>query len=99
MSVAINPKHQSSALHNFLNQFKRPLKTFHHHPDDVNQEFVIDSIEDKPGFYQITAQGPRVKPGESIEIEQFGQYLTYQVDNIEYYTEPSDMWMAILHKI
>lgn len=99
MSVALNPKHQSSALQNFLKQFKRPLKTFHHNPDDVQQGFVIDSIEGKPGFIHLTVHGQKVNLGESIEIEQSGQYLTYQVDDIEYYGEPSDMWMAVLHKI
>lgn len=99
MSVALNPKHQSSASQHFLDQLKRPLKTFHHHPDDVNQGFVIDSVDDQPGYYHMTVHGPRVRLGESIEIVQSEEYSTYHVDEIEYYSEPSDMWMAVLRKI
>lgn len=99
MSVALNNKHQGLSLRGFFHQFRNPLRTFHQNPDDLNPEFVIDSIEGQPGFYQLTAQGPRLRQGESIGIVQSGQYCTYQVDDIEYYSEPSDMWMAVLHKV
>lgn len=99
MSVALNSKQKSSSLQDLILKLRTPLRTFHHQSDDINPEFVMNSIEDQPGFYHMTAQGPRVKLGESIKIEQSGQYLTYQVDDIESYSEPSDMWMAILHKV
>lgn len=99
MSVALNSKREKSLLQNLTLKLRKPLRTFHHHPDGSNPEFFLDSIEDQPGFYQMTAQGPRLRIGQSIEIEQSGQYLTYQVDNIEYYSKPSDMWMAVLHKV
>lgn len=99
MSVALISKQKSSSLQNFILKLRTPLRTFHHQPDGINSEFIINSIEDQPGFYHITAQGPRVKLGESIEIEQSGQYQTYQIDDVEYYSEPSDMWMAMMHSI
>ena len=99
MSVALNSKQKSSSLPDLILKFRKPLRTFHHQLDDRNPEFVIHSIEDQPGFYHMTAQGPRVKLGESIEIEQSGQYRTYQIDDVESYSEPSDMWMALLHKV
>lgn len=98
MSVAINTQQQRPFLQDFIVQFRSPFRTFHVNPDDACPECFFDAIEDKPNYYYMTAQGPRVRLGELIEIEQSGQYLTYQVHDIEYYSQPSDMWMAVLHK-
>ena len=99
MSVAVNSKKEHSSFLNFIPKFRRTLRTFHHTLDSNSPEFFIDSIDDQPGFYQMTSQGPRLRIGQSIEVEQSGQYQTYQVDDIEFYNEPSDIWTAVLHRI
>ncbi len=47
----------------------------------------------------MTAQGLPVQPGDHIEITQPDRCTQYQVDTIEYYSEPSDMWIATLYRI
>lgn len=47
----------------------------------------------------MTAQDSHIQPGDYIEITQPDQWATYQVDTIEYYSDPADMWIAVLHRL
>ncbi|ABW27878.1 hypothetical protein AM1_2879 [Acaryochloris marina MBIC11017] len=47
----------------------------------------------------MTAQSPAVRPGDYIEIASPDGPLKFQVDEIEYYSDPADMWMAQLYPL
>lgn len=79
--------------------FRRSNRTFYFNSDDTSQRFVISKVEQEADYYYMTAQGSHIKSGDTIKIMQYEQSSTFQVVDIEYYSEPSDMWIALLHKI
>ncbi|WP_299486694.1 hypothetical protein [Acaryochloris sp. IP29b_bin.137] len=83
----------------FFLSCQKPCKTYHYSSDQFPTGFVIHALEENMNTYTMTAQGAAVQPGDFIEITQPEQNAKYQVDHIEYYSEPSDMWIAILHPI
>lgn len=79
--------------------FRRAPKTYCYHFNDMGQGFVINEIEGKSGYYHMTAQCTGVKLGDYIEIVQAKRSIKYQVEYIDYYSEPSDMWIGVLNKV
>lgn len=79
--------------------FQCPYKTHRYDVCDSPPNFVINVMENRTNYYSMTAQGPHIRPGDYIEITQPDQWVTYQVDTIEYYSVPSDMWIAVLHRL
>ncbi|WP_299405335.1 hypothetical protein [Acaryochloris sp. IP29b_bin.148] len=47
----------------------------------------------------MTSQGGGVHQGDYIDIATPTGHLTFQVSEIEYYSDPADMWMAQLHEV
>ncbi|MGG6293749.1 hypothetical protein ACQ4M4_04935 [Leptolyngbya sp. AN02str] len=66
----------------------------HHQPD---LDYVIEPIE-HPNQYHMTGQGKGVKLGDRIMLQHQGQTQTYTVKKIDYYTDPSGMWIALLEE-
>ena len=47
----------------------------------------------------MTGQGKGIEPGHQILIELQGISRRYEVEAIEYYASPSDLWIASLSEI
>ena len=47
---------------------------------------------------QMTAQGKGVKPGDRIILKNNTFTETYRIEDVEYYSNPSDMWIGLLRK-
>lgn len=47
----------------------------------------------------MTGFGKGIKPGDYIILRQGGESYRYQVEEIDYYSDPSDMWMALLKQV
>ncbi|NJM67342.1 MAG: hypothetical protein HC851_17535 [Acaryochloris sp. RU_4_1] len=100
MTLSSKSTPQDSGLNEwFKHFFGYSYRTYHYNFDELGQSFVINEIEGTSGCYHMTAQGPRVKLGDSIEIRQLERTSKYQVNDIEYYGEPSDMWIALLREV
>ena len=46
----------------------------------------------------MTAQGKGIQAGDYLILQAGSSYKRYQVDKIAYYSEPPDMWVALLKK-
>lgn len=99
MTRSLNLKWQDSTLKEFLKQFRSSYKTFRYHVKDIDHSFFINEIEGKSGFYHMTSQGSRVILGDYIEIIESEHSSKFQVTDVDYYCEPSDMWLAVLREI
>lgn len=99
MATSLNFQRQKFNLQDVLQHFRSAYKTFQYHQKDINCHFFIDKIEGQSGYYQMTSQGSRVMLGDYIEIVKSEHTDKYQVTEVEYYCEPSDMWIAVLHRI
>lgn len=63
-------------------------------------DYVFDPARegDLTNIY-MTAQGKGVKRGDYIVLQNGSCHEKYQVEEIDYYSEPSNMWMALLRKV
>ena len=77
---------------------KGKTKTFSYDACDIGQAFVLESTLDS-SFYYMTSLQSGVRSGDCVQIYYPDKIITYRIQEIEYYSEPSDMWIAILLKI
>ncbi|MEI2581633.1 hypothetical protein [Scytonema sp. PRP1] len=47
----------------------------------------------------MTGQGKGIKRGDYIILCNGSQSCRYQVEEIDYYSEPPDMWIALLNDV
>lgn len=59
------------------------------------QDYVLESAIETSGFY-ITAQGHNIKPKDYLLLSDGNTKMLYQIVAVEYYSEPSDMWTALI---
>ncbi len=59
----------------------------------AGQDYVFELAEEDKKAY-ITGQGRGIKPGDSIILDDDAG--KYQVEKIDYYSNPSDMWIALV---
>jgi hypothetical protein len=88
-------------LLNGLNAFVRrsqPSYNVHdytqHQPSEYTIEFIAEANK-----YHMTGQGRGICQGDRILLCQDGQTTRYQVQSIEYYASPSNLWAALLIKV
>jgi len=62
------------------------------------QDYVFEPGESLNISY-MTGHGKGIKPGDFIILELDSNISHYQVEHIDYYLDPPDMWMASLRKI
>lgn len=73
-------------------------KTYDYSQYVCGRDYVFEPVDDlKKGY--MTAQGKGIKCGDYIILKNGSNSCRYQVEEIDYYSEPSDMWMALLNKV
>ncbi|MUG96766.1 hypothetical protein F7734_32270 [Scytonema sp. UIC 10036] len=81
------------------NWFKQQKNKTHDYSQLVcGHDYVFEPMDNLTQGY-MTGQGKGVKPGDCILLQIDSQIEKYQVEEIDYYSEPSDMWMALLKKM
>lgn len=79
------PKYQKYKIHDFTE--------FVH-----GRDYVFEPLENyKKGY--MTAQCRGIKRGDWIILRDDRYSYRYQVEEIDYYTEPPDMWIALLNQV
>ncbi|MEC4882649.1 MAG: hypothetical protein SAL70_15120 [Scytonema sp. PMC 1070.18] len=63
--------------------------------DDYVFEYAIDNLS--KGY--MTSQRKGVKRGDIILLKNGFNSDVYQVEDIDYYSEPLDMWIALLQQL
>ena len=89
-----------SSLFSLLsNKSKQPLtKTYDYSQYVCGRDYVFELVDDlKKGY--MTGQGKGIKRGDYIILKNGFNSCRYQVEEIDYYSEPPDMWMALLNKV
>jgi MioC protein len=61
-------------------------------------DYMFEAIEHGAQGY-MTGQGKGVNPGEFIILNLEGSPHRYEVKAIDYYSSPSDMWVALLVRV
>ena len=61
-------------------------------------DYVFEVAENLTTAY-MTARGKGVKPDDYIVVKTGSESCRYQVEQIDYYSNPPDMWMALIKKV
>ncbi|MCP6759809.1 MAG: hypothetical protein NHB32_13830 [Fischerella sp. CENA71] len=90
-----------SVIYDFVMQLFFTTPTFQKHKIHdfrgfvCGQDYVFEPVDGlKKGY--MTAQRKGVKRGDWIILENDSRFYQYQVEEIDYYSEPPDMWIALL---
>ena len=60
-------------------------------------DYVFEVAEITTAY--MTARGKGVKPLDYIILQIGSESYRYQVEQIDYYSNPPDMWMALIKKV
>jgi hypothetical protein len=63
---------------------------------DMGLEFVLEPATENHGYSLMTAQRFGVRSGDRIAFHDEAGTTEYRVSDIEYYSDPPDMWIAKL---
>jgi hypothetical protein len=62
-------------------------------------DYAFEAIAPDSAKASMTGQKKGIKPGHIIVLRQNSNDVRYQVEHIDYYANPADMWTAQLIKI
>jgi hypothetical protein len=62
------------------------------------RDYIFESVDNLTQGY-MTGQGKNIKRGDYIILQNGTESSRYQVEEINYYSDPPDMWMAFLKKV
>lgn len=62
-------------------------------------DYAFDPADPEGSKAYMTAQGGGMQVGDYIVLQENGQQTRYQIERIDYYLDPSDMWIALLLKL
>ncbi len=96
----INPSVFFLSLSNLiLNKLKRNKNKTHDFTKCAHgSDYVFEVAEEVTAAY-MTAQSKGVNPGDYIILQFGSESWRYQVEQIDYYSNPPDMWMALIKKV
>lgn len=61
-------------------------------------DYVFEVAENPTTAY-MTARGKGIKPDDYIVLQIGSEFYQYRVEQIDYYSNPADMWMALIKKV
>lgn len=95
----INLTHLFLPLIKFLsNKLKQRKHKIHDYSGaEYGKDYIFESSNNSQNGY-MTARGKAIKCNDYIIIRKGSQYYRYQVKEIDYYSNPPDMWIALLQK-
>ncbi len=65
--------------------------------DELDSDYFFEAIGDGTKAY-MTSQGRSVRQGEYILLQTGTKVEKYKIEQVDYYCNPSDMWIALLSK-
>jgi MioC protein len=77
---------------------KRKSRVHDYTPYQHGIDYVFETIDGNEEKGYMTGQGKRIKPGDYIVLQQGSVVEQYLIERIDYYSNPSDIWIALLSK-
>jgi MioC protein len=74
----------------------KPTRIYDYSQAVPGVDYVFDKLSEKDSSGYMTSQKSGVKQGEQILLTQNGTTRKYQIQELDYYSSPSDMWIALL---
>jgi len=80
------------------NEPNQQQKTHDYSQCITGRDYVFESLNQGLAG-QMTGVGKGIKPCDYIILRRGSELSRYQVEDIDYYADPPDMWMALLKKV
>lgn len=98
---SINPSVFFLSLRDFiLNKLRQQKHKIHDFTEYVRgSDYVFEVAPEDVTTAYMTARGTGVQIGDYIVLQINSESRQYQVEEIDYYSNPSDMWMALIKKV
>ncbi|WP_341530836.1 hypothetical protein WKK05_17120 [Nostoc sp. UHCC 0302] len=80
------------------NELKQKNKIHDYSQFVLGSDFVFEPLHEEMKGY-MTGMGKGIKPSDYIILQLDGILCKYQVEKIDYYSDPSDMWIALLKQV
>lgn len=97
-NFGINFINTLAVLNFFVTKLKaNKQKTYDYTNQVSGQDYMFESIDNHSKGY-MTAQGKGIAVGDFINLQHGAEIYHYQVEQIDYYSNPSDMWTAVLKR-
>ncbi|MBD2777382.1 hypothetical protein [Iningainema tapete] len=81
-----------------ITKLKQQKNKIHDYSQFVcGRDYVLEAVSNFT--YYMTAQSKGVKRGDYVMLKNGPNSELYQIEEIDYYSDPSDMWMALLKKV
>ncbi|WP_299489264.1 hypothetical protein [Acaryochloris sp. IP29b_bin.137] len=90
--------HPASLRHWGAANRRRTNKIHRYEHADLNSDFCLEAAPDQSGFLMTSCKSG-VRGGDLIQIRDVDGLHEYRVDEIDYYSDPADMWIAKLRMI
>lgn len=82
-----------------LKKLRQQKNKIHDFTECVRGSDYVVEFTDMLTTGYMTAQSKGVKCGDYIILQIGSESCRYQVEQIDYYSNPSDMWIALIKKI
>ncbi|WP_373529171.1 hypothetical protein [Nostoc sp.] len=80
------------------NQLKQKNKIHNYSQQIGGIDYVFERLNGGMLGY-MTGIGKGIKPCDRIILQQGCESYQYQIEEIDYYSDPSDMWIALLKQV
>ncbi|MEH2362829.1 hypothetical protein [Nostoc sp.] len=79
-------------------ELKKKYKIHDYSQQVWGSDYVFERLNEGTIGY-MTGIGKGIKPGDRIILREGSESYQYQVEEIDYYSDPSDMWMGLLKQV
>jgi len=80
------------------NELKQKNKIHDYSQKVWGTDYVLECLNEGTMGY-MTGVGKTIKPGDRIILRKGRESYQYQVQEIDYYSNPPDMWIALLKQV
>jgi MioC protein len=85
-------------IEDFFGTAKRKPKTHNYTQFVWGEDYIFEPIDEGNGGY-MTGYGRGIVRGDYVILSKENNAYHYQVEKIDYYSNPSDMWIALLKTV
>jgi hypothetical protein len=82
----------------FFQLTRRKPKTHDYRRLVRGEDYVLE-MKDESNCGYMTGQGNGIKRGDYLVLANGHGLARYQIEEIDYYSNPSDMWMALVKQV
>jgi MioC protein len=77
---------------------KRQPKTHDYTQYSCNHDYIFE-VAERENWGYMTGQGQGINQGDYLILSSGSNTLRYQVESVDYYSNPPDMWIALLRQV